>query len=220
MRSHFIAAMMAKNPAVYYLCDEVSGALQDSSGNGRHTTSGSAAGYRQNGPLGVGDYGIVHSGATAQSRSAAFLSATNNITLMGYFQTQIAGGAANLLWGPLGSGYEVWWRNTGKVCITLFGVANMADSAAVFSGGSTWRHFAGVREAGTWKYYVNFAVDTANAGTTAPVMPSTTLGINNTDVQCGYAHLAVYENAWTESEISALGNSITQPDFVPKVLMM
>lgn len=84
-QSDYVAAVLADAPVAYYKCDEGSGLLQDSSGNGKHTTTtrtgtGPSVGYGWGGP---GDTSVraIQSINTCFVVPSAVMSAQDNWTL-------------------------------------------------------------------------------------------------------------------------------------------
>jgi hypothetical protein len=210
---YYAIAVLADTPVVYYKCDEPSGFLQDSSGNARHITGGTATSYQQAGPM-VGAYAVSLTGPAAFTRSAAFLTAADNFTVEAWVNPAAYSAALMTFWQCNGSGCGLWVRNTGKFLANIFGGAAQADSAGTLSV-NTWYHVALVRRAGTWEYYRNGSVDTANAGSGAPTMPATTLVVNygnNPSIQARYSNLAWYHSALPAARIQAHYDAALRPD--------
>lgn len=203
--AQYVAAVLASSPRAYWQMQEASGNPQDSSGNALHMTSISAgADYREPGPIGA--FAIRFTGGEGVSR-ATISTVVNNFTLEQWVQVQVVTGndmglCAN---GNLGAnGWGVLIDTTRKFQYLAGGVALGANSALALTL-SAWHHVAVVRRAGTWEYYVDGTVDTANAGTTAPNAPSggTTAANGGSSLQAAYAHYAVYETALSAAAIAA-----------------
>lgn len=198
----YIENVMLDTPRAFYKMQDTSGNPVDSSGNSLNLTS--VAGtpeYQQTGPM--GDYGIRCVGGETLDRSGHISTVTNNLTMEGWFNVELTTGDDQILFYNGNSGSNGWGivvDNNGKFQYLCGGVAlGTASSAAIEGVG--YRHIVVVRDAGTWKYYVNGVSDTANAGTTAPGTPSGVTKMGGGSVQTVYAYVAVYETALSAATI-------------------
>lgn len=80
------------------------------------------------------------------------------------------------------------------------GVAVGASSSAISR--DAWHHIVVVRDAGTWKYYIDGAIDTASAGTHTPNTPTGTVETSASAIQRRYCHIAIYDVALTATDVS------------------
>lgn len=171
----YSSAVLADAPWTFYKLDEASGLPQDSSGNGRHigTIDGSYT-YRQAGPV-AGTFGMLSADSSQLNGANAAPNAVNNMSLEAWIKAGSAFGANNSALfnvGPAGTGFELWVDTTLTFQVNVkAGPVAQLNSTAVLST-AVYRHVVIVRDATVWKYYVDGALDTANAGTTAPTDPS------------------------------------------------
>lgn len=219
--SCYSATVLADGPKAYWECQEASGLPQDSSGNGLHMTSqdltGGGFGYREPGPF---DYGILANGGSRFLR-AAVSTAVNNLTLEMWVKINLVTNPTQGIfsWNSGANGFILAVTTNFHFFIVVQGVATLSQSAvALPSGGGRagWSHVVVVRDAGTWKYYLNGQVDTANAGTSTPIAPTgSTIFPGGASVQSVVAHLAMYESVLTPTQIK---DHCTIGRFVPETL--
>lgn len=207
----YINAVLADTPKAFWKCQDASGFPVDSSGNGLDMTAVSGTPtYHETGPYTPQDFsiGLLAAGFTRNIVTAV----VNNFTLEVWVMPVgslasgriILGNSARGLDGANGiNGYEIIWNDTtGKFRATAGNVADYTASAATLSLNS-WYHVVVVRDAGTWKYYVNGAIDTANAGTSAPVTPTGTAHFGSTVANQRIAYAAIYESALSAARVAA-----------------
>lgn len=224
--------ILADSPTGFWKCQESSATMpQDSSGNAKHFTAEDQRGmWGFPGPFHSGkdaarksppdprspaDYSI----ASAAYQQAVMLTATNNWTLevWVYLQdtpTDVAyilstGAHTSIVGSGATDGYGIYWSGTaGKFQVGYRSVSANADSALTATL-CTWYHIVACRDAGTLKYYVNGAVDTANADSThTPNTPTskTTLGSRfNTGggFRQALAYAATYTSALSLARVQA-----------------
>lgn len=206
----YVAAVLASNPVGFWKMDEASGMPQDSSGNGNHMTALSAGtpDYQQAGPF-SGAYGIRLQGGENFRRLAPVSTVTNNFSLEMFYLWEAAGGNDRLFYnGDFDSdpGWGIDYQSGGSKIRALYGgVAWEAESTfTVDNGPPVWHHIIIVRDAGTTKYYVNGALDTANAGTNTPNTPTTATFIGSTSLVTGtYSMCAIYSTALSAADAAA-----------------
>lgn len=193
--------ILADSPVLYWKLDEASGFPQDSSGNARHAqeTNGTPA-YRQPGPF-PGSYSInLPVGSRFNYNTGPATTVTDNFTLELWVKLNSNAANGRTLWRNGSTGWEIsvdidgawFWYSNGN-----FG----ADAATFLS--SAWRFIHVVRRAGTWEYYVDGNVDTANAGTTAAATPTGGVQLSaavSLDVHVSNA--AIYSNALSAERIA------------------
>jgi hypothetical protein len=203
--AEYVAAVLATTPRAYYQCQEAAGLPQDSSGNGLHMTAGSATTYRVAGPM--SDFGIRIGGGQGFTR-ASISAVVNNLAMMAWLNpVAITGDGQHLLCNHSGStGYVTFLNQTLKWQNTCLNVAAQSASVGTLAIG-TWKHIVVVRDAGTWKYYLNGAIDTANAGTSAPIAPASAnnaIQDNAGFLDCRYAHVSFHDTVLTAATIAAI----------------
>lgn len=189
------------SPKAYWQLQEASGLPQDSSGNGFHMTSvdGSPA-YHLEGPR--SDFGIEYGVAERHIGPIPF-SAVDNISLEFWFQPVSIGGIDQPFIVQASGGQLAVAQNGNKIRVIVNGITE-TQSAASFTNG-TWYHVVVVRDAGTWKYYVNGALDTASASTRTPNAYTGFAfiggGSTGTGVDQVLAHVAVYDHVLSAARI-------------------
>jgi hypothetical protein len=168
-------------------------------------TAGTATTWRIPGPM--SDFGIRIGGGQGFTR-AQVTAVVNNVTLM-WFANPVAitaDGQHLVVNHAAANGYLVGIQQTLKWFGVMPNVANLAFSTGTLAVG-TWKHVVMVRDAGTWKYYLNGTIDTANAGVGAPIAPSgavTGIHNNTSSFDCRYAHVSIHETALSASTIAAI----------------
>lgn len=203
----YAAQVLADTPSLYWKCQEASGQLQDSSGFGRPSTAVGSITYQNAGPM--GDFAIIVPGGSVVSRPVVG-SATNNLSYELFFKWELDVNPPNTnlaLYngnsGADGSGIVYTSPGLKQIEALCGGVAAEALSFQGLTLGN-WYHIVVVRDAGTWKYYINGSLDTANAGTATPNTPTGSLQINTgSATQIWVAHAAYYESVLSPSRIAA-----------------
>lgn len=188
-------------PRAFWKMDDLSGLPQDSSGNGNHMTTMTGTQYRQPGPYG-GMWAILFN-AGQKAQRANVSTQLNNITWEAWVNVVSISSGGDEIFRNSGSGWGVLLNTNLKIQAEAPGVgtANQSDTAIV---AATWYHLGVVREAGTWKYYRNGAIETANAGTLVPVATPNNTAINPGDFTKMYhSMVAVYDSALPESTFLA-----------------
>lgn len=224
------AEILADTPKAFWKCQETARTFpQDASGNALHMATEDKRGvWKCPGPFAYScdasrqppqnphepnDWAL---GMAAYRRSVVS-TVVNNWTMeilvcpQGPFsdvQMIMGNGDGSTNAGGASTGYDLFWSGTGgKFQVGYRGVAVNSDSA-VTCAINTWYHLIVCRDAGTLKYYVNGAVDTANAGTGAPATPingsvgGTKIG-NQGAVSQFIAYAAFYETALSAARAAA-----------------
>lgn len=137
------------------------------------------------------------------------MTATNNFTVEIWFRPDSMHGGGAGVWQNANGG-------SNGYAVDIPGVANTGDfrfraiaqSVAILAVSARpmiyrqWNHIVVVRNAGTWSYYLNGNLDTANAGTNAPITPSVTTAIKSaTSGQADVRGFAMYTRVLTGDEI-------------------
>lgn len=191
----YIASILADTPAALWECQDAGGNPADSSGNGRNMTStGGAIAYRDPGPFGT-DFSI-RLGAGGFALLPFFSNATNNMSCevwsqvvstptginAALFRNAQASGSSGIAGWTLDVATDRRFQAVVQGIVVLPKSANAlpAPGAApgprllpmlgVGGGGGVapWSMVDCVRDAGTWRYYFDGAVDTLNAGGNTP----------------------------------------------------
>lgn len=191
----YIREVLVDAPTSFYPCQDASGTkpVDTSGGANNMVTQAGVPWWRSDGPFNYGadplrkapddqrirgDYAI----SQPQFRRNTTTSAVNNWALECWVMEQgafsdvgiIMGNGDGLFSGGASVGYDLFWSGTaGKFQCGYRGVAVNSDSA-ISCVSDVWYHIVVTRDAGTLKYYVNGASDTANAGTGAPASPAGT----------------------------------------------
>lgn len=176
----YVAAVLADGPVAYYQCQENSGLLLDSSGNGRHTTgtrtgTGASVLYGQQGPR-------LGQSITSQAETftvAPVMTVVDNLTMEAWVSgSPVSGGGPipfmavgrdpNAGFGGAGDGYSLGLWNAASI---LPGVQVWQPTVATTQGniqvgagdpnrivtspaGVSWSHVVAVRRAGQWETWV------------------------------------------------------------------
>lgn len=200
--SEYEYEVRADSPRALYKMQDASGAPVDMSPNGLNmTTVTGTPDYAQPGPF-PGSSSIRLAGGEAVSRSSVVSTVVNDFTIEMLVHVQAIGLNDMILIYNGNSGANGWgitvnvdrrWRFlAGGVAQGSFAANPLPDNFA---------HLAVVRRAGTWEYYLQGALDTANAGTNAPGTPSGTTSLGDSAVQEAVAFAAIYETALSPTRI-------------------
>lgn len=209
--SDYIAEVLTDTPKAFWEAQDASGNPVDSSGNALNMTSVTGTPlYHAAGPM--SDYGIEFDGGEYVSR-ALVSTVTNDFTIECWLMYR-AGSSDRVIWnGSLGAnGWALYLNNAQKIIGLAGGVAFLTAGTTALTA-DTWYHVALVRDSANsnkWTYYLNGAVDLANAGTTAPNAPSggdTGFGSRDGAAQHRIAYAAIYETALSAARISAHYNA-------------
>jgi hypothetical protein len=200
-------AVLASSPRAYWKCQDVSPNFPvDSSPNGLNMTSliGTSPQWQQPGPM--ADYSITYQGGQGHRRATQISTVTDNLTMEWWSNPSIISNQDQMIFNNGNSGTNGWGvliDTTFKFQYLCGGVAFGANSTAALAA-NVWSHVVVVRRSGTWVYYINGSVDTANAGTDAPGTPSGPVDIGGgSSFLWSAAHIAVYETALSAGTISA-----------------
>jgi hypothetical protein len=149
-------------------------------------------------------------------RTPHVTAAVNNVSIEALVRVEAVGANSQIIFfnGNSGlNGYGLLVNVDGTFQGLLANVAFLSASTAVLD--TNYHYLVLVRDAGTWKYYLDGSIETANAGTGAPVAPSGTFQVGDGSVQLATAMVAVYGRALGAQEIAdrwatRVGNVIAQ----------
>lgn len=221
--SRYMAAVLADTPIIYWPGQDFSGHLRSLStartGGENITnfdsTTETTLTYRVTpGPFKDGTV-CVTKGSGGKATRHNVTVAVNNCSLEGWFNLTSGVGSNRLLMSVDGTlkGWGVLMTSATHYAVIVQNVAFQANNTAALATG-TWYHIVCVREAGTWKYYLNGAGDNTSAGTGLPVANDDSLGIGigrDATVQVfNWAHFAYYETALTSGNVSTHYNAAIQ----------
>lgn len=205
--SDYDSIIVAAGPKAYWPCQEPSGFPKDISGNGLDITNIGPVvpSYHVDGAI-RHDYAVGFTSGSLFYRNPASL-AVNNLTAEMWIALLGGSGSSRQFYGWDGSGFGGFYLTTnsaGAWRAVIGGTGSLLSIAANALTGS-YCHLVVVRDAGTWKYYFNGALDTANAGSATPSTPSvlTFFGANDGSLQVRMAHVAMYERVLSADEIKA-----------------
>jgi hypothetical protein len=159
-------------------------------------------------------YGIRLNGGEYFTRAPILTSTTDNFTLELLQEVEIVN-SADIIWHNGNSGANGWGIAAGNGANKNYGLAGgvavLPNFANTFSL-NTWHHIVVLRRAGTWEYYYDGAVDTANAGGSTPNVPTAQLSLGpvNGQLQPVVAFTAIYPTALSAARILAHYQAITQ----------
>jgi microcystin-dependent protein len=203
--SAYETEVLADSPYLYWESQDASGHLADASGNSRDTTTESVLTYQVGGPF-FASLAIEKGNGGAAYRTSAS-AATNNFTAEFWLYLVSGGGGNRTIFANHngGAGWDIYMPASNKFAVVVQSVGFMSQCAATLAT-ATWYHVVVTRDSGTWKYYVNGAVDTSNAGTGAPSSASGgTIGIDSaaSALDIRFAHVAYYESALSSARVAA-----------------
>lgn len=220
----YVDEVLTDSPKAFWKCQEASGTLVDSSGNGLDlsTVTGTPV-YQTAGPY-TSDYAVRCPGGAGFNRGTLVSTVQSNFTIEMWVMVEAVTANDQTLIYQGNSGANGWGIvvDTNRTFQYLCGGVALGASSSGAIGSATFTHIAVKRAASQWTYYVNGSVDTANAGTTNPGAPSgtTTRVINAAgSAQGRYAYIAIYESALSDARVaahyaaSAPGTSL----FVPRI---
>lgn len=137
------------------------------------------------------------------------MTATNNMTVEIWYRPDSLHGGGGGIWGNgngAANGYTMdipGTTNTGD--LRFRGVAQSVAILAVSARSmiyKEWNHIIMLRNAGTWVYYLNGNLDTANAGASNPGVPTTTTSLKGaTSGAAFFRGFAMYTRVLTADEI-------------------
>jgi len=211
----------ADNPKAYWPLLDPSGNPIDVSGNALPMTSttGSPT-YQQSAPTNLG-FGVTYPAGAFASRSQV-TSFTNGMTmeLWAYFNSLPSSGQPSIIENNNGgtNGWSLSVTTSGTIQAVAQNIALLNPSNTVFTTGR-WYHIVCVRDnadSNRWKYYVNGAIDNANAGNSGPSTPSgatTRFGSTTaTGMSVVIAHAAIYESVLSPTRVAAHYAAAYAPD--------
>lgn len=205
------SAILALSPLLYWPMQEASGSCQDLSGNAKHADgmNGSGITYQNSGPCSPSaDYAIDYPGGRYAYRNTVLTTITNDLSIVVFYK-YVAGSSSDTLLYNGNSGSNGWgiYIDSNKINVLLGGVTFLAQGTGSLASG--W-NMIGVRRSSAvsdqWKYYLNGAVDKANAGTNSPGTPSG-VGLRigpSSSLECQLAHAAVFGSALADSDFATI----------------
>lgn len=227
----FAAEVLADSPKAFWKCQDTARTVPvDASGNGLnmatedkrgvwkcpgpYAESCDASRARPPDPRTPNDWSL----GMAAYRRAVVSTVVNNWTMeiwvcpQGPFadlQMIMGNGDGNTNAGGGNNGYDLYWSGTaGKFQVGYRSVVVTTDSTITCSI-NTWYHIVATRSAGTLIYYVNGAVDTANANSAnTPITPTSGAGggtkIGNQGGTSQFiAYAAFYESVLSAARVAA-----------------
>jgi hypothetical protein len=203
-----VSAVLLDSPLAFWELQDASGNPVDSSGNGLDFTSvlGSPT-YEAAGP--ISDFAIEFAGGQGTSR-ATISTVTDNFSIeLFIYPVSVTNTSQTIFYNGNGAsnGFGLltnYAASNFRLVAICGGVGFLAQFNTTLSV-NTWYHVVVVRESTVWTYYVNGAVDLANAGTTSPNTPSGGTTKINTDssVHFSAAYVAYYETPLSAAEVAA-----------------
>lgn len=208
----YAAAVLADTPYIFGPFLEGGGATwADFSGNGQvggWTPGGGHAGhspYRCTGP-GQGSYArYLIGGETWSAALTAGALPVDNLTLELWFRLEQSGVNETAIYVGNGGadGYGLLVDGVGASFKGLLGGVGFLASSAATLAQNVWSMLTLRRSATVWSYLVNGAVDTANAGTTAPNAPSASIAGGSGTIQQIVCNPSLYTTALSNARIAA-----------------
>jgi hypothetical protein len=199
------AAVLADGPRAYYDCQDLSGLLQDTSGNGLHMTSSSGSPvYRRPGPDQMdGAYSIKMDGASF-SRSQ-ITGNTDFITFEFWYRPSPLDASNHTLVGNNNggtNGYQLITPSSGHFAWVLQGLSILSSNSTLMTVGASY-YIVATRNT-TWRYYINANFDGAPAATD-PIAPSGgTTSINgNANGTYEISNFAFYLSELSAAQVTA-----------------
>lgn len=205
MQADLVRAVLAVAPAAFWTLEDTNdhvapstGFPTDLSGNSNNTGSDTnRIEHNRQGPF-VGSQSCFFAADSGDGTAARYTStgavttATDNIGAELWFRIDARPTADNQ---PILSMTQVEFFIQQDLTIQgiLQGVAFLTKSNRTVRLGR-WTHFCGVREGGTWRYYIDGSLDTLNAGTNTPNAPGA-ITIHNIKVPGFVANVAIYNLA-------------------------
>lgn len=205
------AAILADTPKLYWKCQEASGSLVDSSGNGLGSTATfGAPTYRVASAASLGDFMIKLVPADSFTRNPVPSTVVSNFTLELIWQPQVITLDTQSIFqigDPPNNGWGICQLLSGKLQPVLGGVALLtATTTTLTIGTANWYHVVMVkRGVGTaMEVWINGVLDGAVQAGTAPAAPTLQIGLKlGTSLTGGVAHAAIYESALSAARIAA-----------------
>lgn len=199
-RPAYETAVLADTPFVWWECLEGGGGLwKDTSGGGLTgimTVDTGDSPYRCSGG-GPGAYGREFQGGGTYSVNLPGGQPTDNLALEVWVLvfTGAAVQQAVTIGNSALNGYSIMLDATGNHPFQGLcgGVAFLAPSAGTVTR-NVWHHIVIERAAGTWKYYFDGALDTANAGIAAPAVPTSRIIGGDTTLNFIVSNAAFYQH--------------------------
>lgn len=230
--AYYAKEVLADTPTAFWKYQDAARTLPvDISGNGLDMTTEDKRGHwRAAGPFNYstdatrsapadprqpGDWSI----ANAAYRRSIVSAAQNNWTMELWIMTQgvyvdamniFGNGDRNTNAGGANNGYDLFWSGTGGKFQVGYASVSVNTDSAVSIAANLWYHIVVTRSAGTLIYYVNGAVDTANADSThTPIVPTngasggTKVGCQSTTALQTIAYPAFYTTVLSPTRVTA-----------------
>lgn len=199
----YAAAVLADSPTTYWKCQDASGALTDSSGNGNNSTGGSLTSYQQAGPM--GDYSVQ----LASTKQVTVPVAAGGKTFELFFKDITAADSKILTYAGnnAGDGSGLMVNANLTVAYLAGGIAIGAASTGVVST-TVFKHLVMTVSTGagpyTFKYYINGVLDATTPATANINTPSGSFFIGEpAGGNSGYySHVATYAATLTAAQVA------------------
>ena len=205
-QTEYVAAVLADSPACLWACDESSGLLADSSGNGRGATSvtGSPV-YGLDGMWDGAKAVQLPFGSCGFTRSAPMATGpAETLECCAYVDTVTADAMG--IWNGNGStnGFGWQWLNATRQPRAALGAGGLIGvKTATFSNLGVWLHLVLAYDATGWYLYVNGALNASNTPY-APTAPSGSFFIQSTaNLGLRFSDIAVYNSALSAARVAA-----------------
>lgn len=200
----YAAAVLADSPAAFWKLADASGNFTDSSGNSNTLTKSGTISYHQTGPSTIPGSFAIKPTSSGVGAGSQFSAAVDNLTMEAWINfpnwtaqpvicdnRNVAGN----------NGYDMLVVSGGQVSVNLKGIGIFSGTAALST--STWYLIAIQRVSGTWKSYINGALDNGSITSSAPTAPSgATTGFSGCD-NGTLAYIAFYTTALSAARLAA-----------------
>jgi hypothetical protein len=200
----YYETVLFDGPVGYWKCDEASGDLADSSGNGLTMTKNGSPTYRQTGP-GTGNYGILTSASDYYIRGdtdSSPLDVGDVFTLEYWLKRGASQGSSQVLIQKVGlETYQLRINASNRIELNQYGIQNITTSSVSLTDTSSWHHIVSTKNGSTVKLYLD-SVDVTGTVNNA------TLGNNNNDFGMmnpdggTSSHIAVYPTALSATKVA------------------
>jgi hypothetical protein len=211
LTSNYAQAVLANSPVGYWQMQECSGDLLDSSGGGftMQRIIGLQIYHQTSTPLTATDtYSIESAGGTIYQTNAVGVptTAVNNCSMELWIKlvTPYVTQDQQLILYNGSSGTNGWGLMLGtnrQLQLLRGGIASSGASTAIVD--DVWTHIVMVRDSGTWKLYLQGALDSgAGFGSGAPNTPTVGAFTSGGAVQRQTCHMAIYATALSSTQVS------------------
>jgi hypothetical protein len=214
-RQRYYDAVRLDFPDGLWRLDEASGNFVDSTGNHPFIPFGSVS-YQVNGPTGSDWPAMSVTGGGGASQTS-YSTQMDNISFETWFKYDAISADHQVIFANVNSsaGWALLINQNGKLQVVVNGTTYLAESQQALEPG-TWYQIVVERRDGVWRYYINGAVDTPNAGTAAPSSAVTTMKLfGSSNLTASMATASYWEVALRGGDIrdhyEAVFPSLVQP---------